>query len=166
MPTMGQWWIRGYCTTEYLVFTADNYCYNYINTEHMEIKKIVVIFSITLLCHDKVMHNFNSLLKNNIIAKTNFRSRRLDCSRGCRWCTSRARAFWREWVQWIELCFLLKKLHNSRPSQSPPSFVVRWSRCSRFGPFPPVSRLEFKPIRSNDCYTMPITSFSRCHSQN
>ena len=47
---MGQWWIRGYYTTEYLVFTADNYCYNYINTEHMEIKKIIVIFSITLLC--------------------------------------------------------------------------------------------------------------------
>ena len=50
----------------------------------MEIKKIIVIFSITLLCHGKVMHNVNSLLKNNIIAKTNFRSRRLDCSRGCR----------------------------------------------------------------------------------
>ena len=69
---------------EYLVFTADNYCYNYINTEHMEIKKIVGIFSITSLCHGKVTHNFNSLLKNNIIAKTNFRSRRLYCSRGCR----------------------------------------------------------------------------------
>ena len=60
---MGQWWIRDNCTTEYLVFTADNYCYNYINTEHMEIKKIIVIFSITLLCNGKLMHNVNSLLK-------------------------------------------------------------------------------------------------------
>ena len=29
----------------------------------MEIKKIIVIFSITLLCNGKVMHNVNSLLK-------------------------------------------------------------------------------------------------------
>ena len=66
---MGQWWIRDNCTTEYLVFTADNYCYNYINTEHMEIKKIIVVFSIILLCNGKVMHNVNSLLKIILLSK-------------------------------------------------------------------------------------------------
>ena len=54
---------------DYLVFTADNYCYNYINTEHVEIKKIIVIFSITLLCNGKVMHNVNSLLKIILMSK-------------------------------------------------------------------------------------------------
>ena len=29
----------------------------------MEVKKIIVIFSITLLCNGKVMHNVNLLLK-------------------------------------------------------------------------------------------------------
>ena len=54
---------------KYLVFTADNYCYNYINTEHMEIKKIIVVFSIILLCNGKVMHNVNSLLKIILLSK-------------------------------------------------------------------------------------------------
>ena len=49
-------------TVHRTVVHRDNF-YNYINTEHMEIKKIIVIFSITLLCNGKVMHNVNSLLK-------------------------------------------------------------------------------------------------------
>ena len=49
-------------TVHRTVVHRDNF-YNYINTEHMEIKKIIVIFSITLLCTSKVMHNVNSLLK-------------------------------------------------------------------------------------------------------
>ena len=35
----------------------------------MEIKKIIVIFSITLLCNGKVMHNVNSLLKIILLSK-------------------------------------------------------------------------------------------------
>ena len=49
-------------TVHRTVVHRDN-SYNYIYTEHMEIKKIIVIFSITLLCNGKVMHNVNSLLK-------------------------------------------------------------------------------------------------------
>lgn len=35
----------------------------------MEIKKIIVVFSIILLCNGKVMHNVNSLLKIILLSK-------------------------------------------------------------------------------------------------
>ena len=49
-------------TVHRTVVHRDNFYY-YIYTEHMEIKKIIVIFSITLLCNGQVKHNVNSLLK-------------------------------------------------------------------------------------------------------
>ena len=84
----------------------------------MEIKKIIVIFSITLLCNGKVMHNVNSLLKIILMSKQ-ILGQDVSTAPGDADDAPSDRAFWREWVQWIELCFLLKKFITVVPHNPP-----------------------------------------------